>query len=112
MLTASCGLWSGCCSSNTGRRRSSIFRHGRIHGIELFTLNPGLSGIMELAGDSDRAWPVHAAGRLSASGEMAFAYFMSHVPRRPFSDLDGATRGDWRSSIALFLFLLCGAGVW
>ncbi len=79
---------------------------------ELFTLVPGLAGILELAGGVLIVLGLFTRPvAFLLSGEMAFAYFMSHAPRGFFPISNG---GD-AAILYCFLFLyfcFVGAGVW
>ena len=83
--------------------------------FELFTLNPGLSGIMELVGGILIVLGLFTRPvAFLLSGEMAFAYFMSHAPRGFFPLSTGGNGGE---SAILFCFIFLyfafvGAGVW
>ena len=83
--------------------------------FELFTLVPGLAGILELVGGililiGLFTRPV----AFVLSGEMAFAYFMSHAPRGFFPISMGGNGGElaivYRFTFLYFFFV--GAGVW
>jgi putative oxidoreductase len=82
---------------------------------ELFTLNPGLSGILELVGGILIVLGLFTRPvAFLLSGEMAFAYFMSHAPRGFFPLSTGGNGGE---SAILFCFIFLyfafvGAGVW
>jgi putative oxidoreductase len=78
----------------------------------LFTLVPGLAGLLELIGGA-----LFAVGLFTRpvafilAGEMAFAYFMAHAPNSFFPLLN---RGD-AAILYCFIFLyffFVGAGVW
>jgi putative oxidoreductase len=80
--------------------------------FELMTLSPGLAGVLELVGGA-----LLVIGLFSRpvafilSGEMAFAYWMSHFKRGPFPVLNG---GDG-AILFCFVFLYiaaAGAGPW
>lgn len=83
--------------------------------FELFTLNPGLAGVLELVGGI--LITVGLFTRPVAfilSGEMAFAYFMSHAPRGFFPISMGGNGGEL-AIVYCFVFLyffFVGAGVW
>ena len=49
-----------------------------------------------------RRWPVHPSRRLLLSGQMAFAYFLSHFPRGFWPVLNGGER----AALFCFIFLL------
>ena len=77
--------------------------------FELFTLNPGLAGVLELVGGILITLGLFTRPvAFILSGEMAFAYFMSHAPRGLLSDQHGRQRrrtGD-RLLLRLPVFLL------
>lgn len=78
----------------------------------LMTLVPGLAGLLESIGGA-----LLAAGlftRIVAfilSGEMAFAYFMSHAPRNFFPVLNGGDAAILYCFIFLYFFF-AGGGEW
>jgi putative oxidoreductase len=81
----------------------------------LFTLVPGLAGVLELVGGI-----LIVVGLLTRpvalilSGEMAFAYFMAHAPRGFFPIGMGGNGGE-TAILYCFIFLyffFVGAGVW
>jgi putative oxidoreductase len=83
--------------------------------FELFTLVPGLAGVLELAGGV-----LFALGLFTRpvafilSGEMAFAYFISNAPRGFFPIGSGGNGGEL-AIVYCFVFLyffVVGAGVW
>jgi len=82
---------------------------------ELFTLVPGLAGILELAGGILIVLGLFTRPvAFLLSGEMAFAYFMSHAPRGFFPISMGGNGGEL-AILYCFLFLyfaFVGAGVW
>jgi len=82
---------------------------------QLFTLVPGLAGLLELVGGA-----LIVVGLFTRpvafllSGEMAFAYFMSHAPRGFYPIGQGGNAGEL-AIVYCFIFLyffLVGAGVW
>ena len=82
---------------------------------QLFTLVPGLAGLLELVGGA-----LIVVGLFTRpvafllSGEMAFAYFMSHAPRGFYPIGQGGNGGEL-AIIYCFIFLyffVVGAGVW
>jgi putative oxidoreductase len=83
----------------------------------LFTLSPGLSGVMELVGGILIVLGLFTRPvAFLLSGEMAFAYFISHAPRGffPISPQNGGNGGEL-AIIYCFIFLyffVVGAGVW
>ena len=82
---------------------------------ELFTLVPGLAGILELGGGVLIALGLFTRPvAFLLSGEMAFAYFMSHAPRGFFPISMGGNGGEL-AILYCFVFLyftFVGAGVW
>jgi putative oxidoreductase len=83
--------------------------------FELFTLVPGLSGIMELVGGILTVLGLFTRPvAFLLSGEMAFAYFMSHAPRG-FHPISMGGNGGELAILYCFVFLyfcFVGAGVW
>ena len=81
----------------------------------LFTLVPGLAGIMELVGGILIVLGLFTRPvAFLLSGEMAFAYFMSHAPRGFFPISMGGNGGEL-AIVYCFTFLyfaFAGAGVW
>jgi putative oxidoreductase len=81
----------------------------------LFTLVPGLAGLLELVGGILIAVGLFARPvAFILSGEMAFAYFMSHAPRGFFPIGTGGNGGEL-AIVYCFVFLyffVVGAGVW
>ena len=82
---------------------------------ELFTLVPGLAGILELVGGILIVLGLFTRPvAFILSGEMAFAYFMSHAPRGFFPIAQGGNGGE-TAILYCFIFLyffLVGAGAW
>jgi putative oxidoreductase len=83
--------------------------------FHLFTLNPGLIGIVELVSGVLIVLGLFTRPvAFLLSGEMVFAYFMSHAPRGFFSMAIGSN--DSKLAILccfIFLYLsLAGAGIW
>jgi putative oxidoreductase len=83
--------------------------------FELFTLNPGLAGVMELVGGILITIGLFTRPvAFILSGEMAFACFMSHAPRGFFPINLGGNGGEL-AIVYCFVFLyffFVGAGVW
>jgi putative oxidoreductase len=83
--------------------------------FELFTLVPGLAGILEFAGGVLIVLGLFTRPvAFLLSGEMAFAYFMSHAPRGFFPISTGGNGGEL-AILYCFIFLyfaFVGAGVW
>src|SRR6266851_3382036 len=79
---------------------------------QLFTLVPGLAGLLETIGGA-----LFAVGLFTRpvafilSGEMAFAYFMVYAPRSFFPALSGGVSAILFCFIFLYFFV-AGAGVW
>jgi putative oxidoreductase len=84
---------------------------------QLFTLVPGLAGLMEVVGGVLIILGLFTRPvAFLLSGEMAFAYFMSHAPRGffPIAVPNGGNGGEL-AIIYCFIFLyffVVGAGVW
>jgi putative oxidoreductase len=82
------------------------------HPYVLFSLVPGLAGLLEAVGGA-----LIAVGLFTRpvafilSGEMAFAYFMSHAPKSFFPLLNGGEAAILYCFIFLYFFAV-GAGVW
>src|SRR6201997_2210465 len=78
----------------------------------LFTLNPGLQGLIELIGGLLLALGLFTRPvAFILSGDMAFAYFMAHAPRGFFPLLNGGEL----AIVYCFLFLyyaVAGGGTW
>jgi putative oxidoreductase len=83
--------------------------------FELFTLAPGLAGVLELVGGILIVLGLFTRPvAFILSGEMAVAYFMSHAPRGFFPISMGGNGGEL-AIIYCFVFLyffFVGAGVW
>ena len=83
----------------------------------LFTLVPGLAGLLELIGGALIVLGLFTRPvALLLSGEMAFAYFMSHAPHGffPIAVPNGGNGGEL-AIVYCFIFLyffIVGAGVW
>jgi putative oxidoreductase len=81
----------------------------------LFTLSPGLSGLLELVGGVLIVLGLFTRPvAFLLSGEMAFAYFISHAPRGFFPLSNGGNGGEL-AIVYCFVFLyffVVGAGVW
>jgi putative oxidoreductase len=78
----------------------------------LFTLNPGLQGLIELVGGLLLAVGLFTRPvAFILSGDMAVAYFMAHFPRGPFPLLNAGEL----AIVYCFLFLyfaVAGGGAW
>jgi putative oxidoreductase len=78
----------------------------------LFTINPGLQGLIELIGGLLLALGLFTRPvAFILSGNMAFAYFMAHAPRGFFPLLNGGEL----AIVYCFLFLyyaFAGGGAW
>lgn len=82
------------------------------HPYVLFTLVPGLAGILETVGGILIVLGLFTRPvAFILSGEMAFAYFMSHAPRSFFPLLNGGEGAIVYCFIFLYFFV-AGAGVW
>ena len=83
--------------------------------FQLFTLVPGLAGVLELAGGILITIGLFTRPvAFILSGEMAFAYFMSHAPRG-FYPINMGGNGGELAIVYCFTFLyfsFVGAGVW
>jgi putative oxidoreductase len=83
--------------------------------FELLTVNPGLAGVLELVGGILIALGLFTRPvAFILSGEMAFAYFMSHAPRGFFPIGMGGNAGEL-AIVYCFVFLyffFVGAGAW
>ena len=83
--------------------------------FELLTVNPGLAGVLELVGGILIAIGLFTRPvAFILSGEMAFAYFMSHAPRGFYPISMGGNGGEL-AILYCFTFLyfaFVGAGVW
>lgn len=82
------------------------------HPYVLFTLVPGLAGILETVGSLLIVFGLFT--RLVAfilSGEMAFAYFMAHAPRSFFPIVNGGESAVLFCFVFLYLFV-AGGGRW
>jgi putative oxidoreductase len=89
------------------------FPHQQTHAAyALFTLVPGLQGILELVGGL-----LFAIGLFTRpvafvlAGDMAVAYFMAHAPRSFFPLLNGGEGAILYCFVFLYFFI-AGAGVW
>src|SRR3954454_1536883 len=85
------------------------------HPFELLTLVPGLAGVLELVGGILIVLGLFTRPvAFILSGEMAFAYFISHAPRGFFPISMGGNSGE-TAILYCFIFLyfaFVGAGVW
>ncbi len=82
------------------------------NAYRLFTLVPGLAGLLELVGGA--LITVGFYTRLVAfvlAGEMAFAYFMAHAPRNFFPLLNNGDSAILYCFVFLY-FAAAGAGPW
>ena len=83
--------------------------------FELFTLAPGLAGIMELVGGILIVLGLFTRPvAFLLSGEMTFAYFMSHAPRGFYPISMGGNGGELAIlyCFTFLYFVFVGAGVW
>jgi putative oxidoreductase len=79
---------------------------------DLFTLNPGLQGPLELVGGLLIVLGLFTRPvAFILAGDMAVAYFMAHAPRNFFPATNGGTAAILYCFIFLYLFV-AGAGVW
>lgn len=82
------------------------------HPYVLFTLVPGLAGLLETIGGILIALGLFTRPvAFILSGEMAFAYFMSHAPKSFFPLLNGGETAILYCFIFLYFFFV-GAGAW
>lgn len=78
----------------------------------LFTLVPGLAGILELVGGALILLGLFTRPvAFILSGEMAFAYFISHAPRNLFPIVNGG-EGAILYCFAFFYLFVAGGGTW
>jgi putative oxidoreductase len=78
----------------------------------LFTLNPGLQGLLELAGGLLLALGLFTRTvAFILAGNMAVAYFMVHAPRGFFPLLNGGELAIVYCFVFLY-FWVAGGGVW
>jgi len=79
---------------------------------QLFTLVPGLAGLLEMIGGALIAIGLFTRPvAFILSGEMAFAYFMRHAPRGFFPMNNGGDAAILYCFIFLYFFVV-GAGAW
>jgi putative oxidoreductase len=80
--------------------------------FELFTLSPGLAGIMELVGGVLIVLGLFTRPvAFLLSGQMAFAYFMAHAPRGFYPINNNGDAAILYCFVFLY-FCFVGAGVW
>jgi len=80
--------------------------------FELFTLRPGLAGLLETVGGALLALGLFTRPvAFILSGEMAFAYFIAHAPRGFFPQVNGGTLAIVYCFVFLYFFFV-GAGAW
>jgi putative oxidoreductase len=78
----------------------------------LFTLVPGLAGVLELGGGILIALGLFTRPvAFILSGEMAFAYFMAHAPRGFYPYNNGGSLAVLFCFVFLYLFV-AGGGAW
>jgi putative oxidoreductase len=78
----------------------------------LFTLNPGLQGLLELVGGLLLALGLFTRTvAFILAGDMAFAYFMAHAPRGFFPLLNGGELAIVYCFVFLY-FWVAGGGEW
>jgi putative oxidoreductase len=89
------------------------FPHAPNHAAyTLFTLVPGLAGLLEFFGGALIALGLFTRPvAFLLSGEMALGYFMSHAPRNFFPMLNGGDPAILYCFIFLY-FVFAGAGPW
>jgi len=79
---------------------------------ELFTLVPGLAGLLETIGGILIIFGLFTRPvAFILSGEMAFAYFMSHAPRSFYPMLNGGNAAILFCFVFLYLWV-AGGGEW
>ncbi|SRR6266542_2029082 len=79
---------------------------------ELFTLVPGLAGLLETIGGILIVFGLFTRPiAFLLSGEMAFAYFMSHAPRNFFPLLNNGDAAILYCFVFLYLWV-AGGGEW
>ena len=79
---------------------------------ELFTLAPGLAGILEVGGGILLVFGLFTRpAAFILSGEMAFAYFMAHPPRAFYPYSNGGSLAVLYCFVFLYLWL-AGGGAW
>jgi putative oxidoreductase len=79
---------------------------------ELFTLNPGIQGLLELVGGLLLAFGLFTRPvAFILAGNMAVAYFMAHAPRGFFPLLNGGELAIVYCFVFLYLWI-AGAGEW
>jgi putative oxidoreductase len=89
------------------------FPHPQNHApYALFTLNPGLQGLLELVGGLLLALGLFTRSvAFVLAGNMAVAYFMAHSPRGFFPLLNGGELAIVYCFVFLYLWL-AGGGEW
>jgi len=94
-------------------RRSSVFPLQPNHkAYELFTLNPGIQGLLELVGGLLLALGLFTRPvAFILAGNMAVAYFMAHAPRGFFPLLNGGELAIVYCFVFLYLWI-AGGGEW
>jgi len=79
---------------------------------ELFTLNPGIQGLLELVGGLLLGFGLFTRPvAFILAGNMAVAYFMAHAPRGFFPLLNGGELAIVYCFVFLYLWI-AGAGEW
>ena len=79
---------------------------------DLYTLSPGLAGILEVVGGSQLIVGLFTRPvAFILCGEMAFAYFMSHAPRAFYPYSNGGSLAVLYCFVFLYLWL-AGGGEW
>jgi len=79
---------------------------------ELFTLNPGIQGLLELVGGLLLALGLFTRPvAFILAGNMAVAYFMAHAPRGFFPLLNGGELAIVYCFVFLYLWI-AGGGAW
>ena len=79
---------------------------------DLYTLSPGLAGILEVVGGSQLIVGLFTRPvAFILCGEMAFAYFMSHAPRAFYPYSNGGSLAVLYCFVFLYLWV-AGGGEW
>ena len=79
---------------------------------QLFTLTPGLAGLLELVGGALLALGLFTRPvAFILSGEMAFAYFIANAPKGFFPQVNGGKLTVVYCFVFLYFFFV-GAGAW
>jgi putative oxidoreductase len=103
----------GAALHGTWARKILDFPHQPTHApYALFTLNPGLQGLLELVGGLLLALGLFTRSvAFVLAGNMAVAYFMAHAPRGFFPLLNGGELAIVYCFVFLYLWV-AGGGEW